>query len=115
MYLYLLRLTILIQQKAEPPRCLALRARIDRLKSSFVPWELSLPTEVAHGHGQHAIHDHNYTSRLLTLYPYMQYYINLQPSTYEPKCYASVSLHVHVSVQWLSYLGDTSLMTQTAN
>ena len=60
--MYLLRQTILIQQKAEPPRCLALRARIGRLKSSFVPWELSLPTKVAHGHGQHAIHDHNYIS-----------------------------------------------------
>ena len=70
--MYSFRLTILIQQKAEPPRCLALRAtcRIGRLKSSFVPWELSLPTKVAHGHGQHAIHDHKYTSGLLTLYLY---------------------------------------------
>ena len=32
------------QQKAEPPRCLALRTRGGRLKSTFVPWELSLPT-----------------------------------------------------------------------
>ena len=40
--MYLLRLTILIQQKAEPPRCLALRARVGtcRLKSSFVPWDV---------------------------------------------------------------------------
>ena len=34
----------LTQQKAEPLRCLALRTRGGRLKSSFVPWELSLPT-----------------------------------------------------------------------
>ena len=31
---------------------LALRARIDRFKSYFVRWELSLPTLVARGHGQ---------------------------------------------------------------
>ena len=31
----------LTQQKAEPLRCLALRTRGGRLKSSFVPWELS--------------------------------------------------------------------------
>ena len=37
--------------KAEPPRCLALTARIGTcwFKSSCLPWELSLPTEVAHG------------------------------------------------------------------
>ena len=29
----------LTQQKAEPLRCLALRTRGGRLKSSFVPWE----------------------------------------------------------------------------
>ena len=34
--MYLLRLTILIQQKAEPPRCLALRARVGRLSSLVV-------------------------------------------------------------------------------
>ena len=34
----------LTQQKAEPLRCLALRTRGGRLKSSFVLWELSLPT-----------------------------------------------------------------------
>ena len=34
----------LTQQKTEPLRCLALRTRGGRLKSSFVPWELSLPT-----------------------------------------------------------------------
>ena len=34
----------LTQQKAEPLRCLALGTRGGRLKSSFVPWELSLPT-----------------------------------------------------------------------
>ena len=34
----------LTQQKAEPLKCLALRTRGGRLKSSFVPWELSLPT-----------------------------------------------------------------------
>ena len=39
-------------QKVEPLRCLALRTRTCRFKSSFVPWELSLPTLVAHGHGQ---------------------------------------------------------------
>ena len=39
-------------QKAEPLWCLALRTRTGRYKSSFVPWELSLPTLVAHGHGQ---------------------------------------------------------------
>ena len=37
-------------QKAEP-LCLASKTRTGRLKSSFVPWELSLPTLVAHGHG----------------------------------------------------------------
>ena len=37
------------QQTAEPLRCLALRTRDGRL-SSFVPWELSLPTLVAHGY-----------------------------------------------------------------
>ena len=30
------------QRHAEPPRCLALRARTGRLKSSFVSWKLSL-------------------------------------------------------------------------
>ena len=39
-----------------------MRARIGRLKTSFVPWELSLPTEVAHGHGQHAVHVYHYTN-----------------------------------------------------
>ena len=34
----------LTQQKAEPLRCLALRTRGGMLKSSIVPWELSLPT-----------------------------------------------------------------------
>ena len=38
-------------------RCLALRAigliSTCRLKSSFVPWELSLPTKVAHGYVQY--------------------------------------------------------------
>ena len=39
-------------QKAEPSLgALALRTRGGRLKSSFVPWELSLPTQVAHGYG----------------------------------------------------------------
>ena len=42
------------QQKAEQLRCPALITRGGRLKSSFVPWELSLPTKVAHGYGQHA-------------------------------------------------------------
>ena len=34
----------LSQQKASPLRCLALRTRDGGLKSSFIPWELSLPT-----------------------------------------------------------------------
>ncbi len=38
-YIYIIPL-----QKVDPLRCLALRTRIGRFKSSFVPWELSLPT-----------------------------------------------------------------------
>ena len=34
----------LTQQNTEPLRCLALRTRGGMLKSSFVQWELSLPT-----------------------------------------------------------------------
>ena len=36
-----------IQLKAEPLRCLGLRTRGGRLKSSFVRWELSLPTQLS--------------------------------------------------------------------
>ena len=49
-------------QKAEPSLgALALRTRGGRLKSSFLPWELSLPTQVAHGYGYpHIIQIINY-------------------------------------------------------
>ena len=51
-------------QKAEPSLgALALRTRGGRLKSSFLPWELSLPTQVAHGYGYpHIIQIINYSA-----------------------------------------------------